>query len=153
MFFPIFWGKGGSNQTDTILWGGGELRKLLTNYDIAKFPTKKVTEFPVKKYKFFPFFGGKGGVWSNWHYSLKVLRIPQGSLWPNLKALSWKLWKLWDLKLQAKKTPSFSPFWGGRIKLTLLFKCVENPRLWPNLKALSQKLGELWAKEKNLTFY
>ena len=33
----------------------------MTNFEIAKFTTKKVTEFPVKKYKFFPFLGCKEG--------------------------------------------------------------------------------------------
>ena len=89
MFFPIFWGKGGPIKL-TLLSGEVEnhQRKLLTNFDIAKFTTKKVTEFSVKKYKFFPFFGGRGGL----------------------------------------------------IKLTLLFKGVENPPRKPLTKFESAKL-------------
>ena len=62
VFPPFYWGEGGSNQTDATLRGSGESPKeALTNFEIAKFTTKKVTEFPVKKYKFFLFFGGKEG--------------------------------------------------------------------------------------------
>ena len=61
--FPHFLGEGGGQIKLTLLSGEVEnyQRKLLIIYDIAKFTTKKVTEFSVKKYKFFPFFGGKGG--------------------------------------------------------------------------------------------
>ena len=61
--FPHLLGEGGGPIKMTLLSGEVEnhQRKLLTNFDIAKFTTKKVTEFPVKKYKFFPFFEGKGG--------------------------------------------------------------------------------------------
>ena len=75
VFFPFFGGRG--VQSNWLLSGEVEnhQRKLLTNYDIAKFTTKKVTEIPKNKIQFFPFLGGRGGL----------------------------------------------------IKLTLLFKCVENP--------------------------
>ena len=61
MFLPFF-GRRGVPIKLTLLSGevDNHQRKLFTNFEIAKFTTKKVTEFPIKNTSFSPFWGEGG---------------------------------------------------------------------------------------------
>ena len=61
-FSPIWGARMGLIKLTLLIVGLDNItRKLLTNFETNKFRTQRVTEFHVKKYKFFSFFGGKGG--------------------------------------------------------------------------------------------
>ena len=105
-------------------------RKLLTNFETNKFKTQRVTEFHVKKYKFFSFLGGKGGS-DQTDTSLRGGAESHRETFDQLRkpyARNFVSYRVSRKKL--KKYTSFFHFLGergGPIKQTLLSGGVQNP--------------------------